>query len=274
MTKPFLEYADVYTIALGTIADSLSHSNLPRLENIALRFGHAVEEKTLDLKDGKEREFLSAILIKTTNELFAAVGCLRNGALLACHHHARAVLELFAALEHVYRKPSKRERRLEKFVEHQNVMHYLHYQDWQERLANGRVTNSEFVQGCKVSESRFRDLEERLAEWQHIWKPEGSDPGLIRNWHYPATIEGLFQSSEETKQLLDGYKMLCHATHLSPLGPRVAGGHFLIGFPQDRHGFDYRKINQPIDYAIQGAQLITISLHDIVKTGLIEGVLD
>lgn len=113
-----------------------------------------------------------------------------------------------------------------------------------------------------------------LPEWQRIWKLDGSDPGCIQNWHHPATITGLFQSSEETKYLWDTYEMLCHATHLSPLGERVTGGHLLIGFPRDSSGFDYRKINQPIVGTILGAQRITICLHKIVKTGLLEGVLD
>ena len=274
MTKPYHEYAKDYPVALASIADCLSHSHLPRLENIALRFAHALEEKTLDLKDGNEREFLFAVLVKTTNEMFATVGSLRNGALLASHHHARSVLELFAALEHVYCNPSKRERKLEKFVEHPNVEKYLHYRDWQMRLSNGGVTKDEFAQGCHVSEIRFQELEKRLSEWQRIWKLDGLDPDHIQNWHYPATISGLFQSSEETKNLLDSYEKLCHATHLSPLGERVVGGHFSIGFPRDGDGFDYRKINRPIDGTILGAQSITICLHETVKTGLIEGVLD
>ena len=274
MTKPYHEYAKDYPVALVVIADCLSHSHLPRLENIALRFAHALEEKTLDLKDGNECEFLSAVLVKTTNEMFATVGSLRIGALLASHHHARSVLELFAALEHVYCSPSKRERKLEKFVEYPNVEKYLHFRDWQMRLSNGVVTKDEFAQGCHVSESRFQELEKRLSEWQRVWNLNDSDPSQVQNWHYRATIDGLFQSSEETKDLWGTYEMLCHATHLSPLGERVVGGHFLIGFPRDGEDFDYRKINRPIIGAILGAQQITICLHEVVKTGLIEGVPD
>lgn len=274
MTKPYHEYAKDYPVALASIADCLSHSHLSRLENIVLRFAHAIEEKTLDLKDGNEREFLSAVLIKTTNEMFATVGSLRNGALLACHHHARSVLELFAALEHVYCNPSKRERKLEKFVEYPNVANYLHFRDWQRRLSKGEITKGQFVQGCKVSESEFQELGKRLPDWQRIWKLESTNPEVIQNWHYQATIEGLFESSAETKDLWDTYEILCHATHLSPLAKGVTGGHFLIGFPRDSSGFDYRKINRPIVGTILGAQRITIHLHEIVKAGLIEGVLD
>lgn len=274
MAKPYHEYAKDYPVALAGITDCLSHSHLPRLENIALRFAHALEEKTLDLKDGNECEFLSAVLVKTTNEMFAAIGSLRNGALLACYHHARSVLELFAALEHVYCNPSKRERKLEKFVEYPNVARYLHYRDWRTRLSNGGATRDEFAQGCHVSGSRFQELEKMLPEWQRIWKLDGKDPDRIQNWHHQATINGLFQSSEETNDLLDTYEMLCHATHLSPLGERVTGGRLLIGFPRDSSGFDYRKINEPIVGTILGAQRITSCLHKIVKTGLIEGVLD
>ena len=274
MTKPYHEYAKDYPAALASIADCLSRSHLSRLENIALRFAHAIEEKTLDLKDGNEREFLSAVLVKTTNEMFATVGSLRNGALLACYHHARSIIELCAALEHVYCIPSKRERKLEKFVEYPNVAKYLHYRDWQMRLSNGKVTKDEFAQGYNLSESEFKELEKNLPEWQLIWKLNDSDPFPIQNWHYPATIKNLFQSSEETKELWDTYEMFCHATHLSPLGERVTGGRFLIGFPRNGSNFDYRKINQAIIGTILSSQQITIRLHEVVKAGLIEGVLD
>ncbi len=135
MAKSYDEYRKDYPVALDVIAECLSHSHIAYLENIALRFAYAIEEKTLDLKDGNEHKFLSAVLVKATNEMFATIGSLRYGALLASHQHARSVLELYAALEHVYCTPEKRERKLEKFVEYSNVATYLHYQE----LANALV---------------------------------------------------------------------------------------------------------------------------------------
>ena len=274
MAKPYKEYAMDYPAALAVIADCLSHSHLAHLESIALRFAHALEEKTLDLKDGNERKFLSAVLVKATNEMFATVGSLRYGALLASHQHARSILELFATLEHVYCNPEKRERKLEKFVEYPNVAGFLHYRDWRMRLSNGVVTQDEFAQGCHVSEGRFQELEKRFLEWQRVWKLDGSDPSQVQNWHYPATINGLFQSSGGARDLWGSYEMLCHVTHLSSLGERATGGHLAIGFPRDGDGFDYRRINRPIDGTILGAQQITVCLDRVVKAGMIEGLLD
>jgi len=276
MTKQYFEYQKHYPAALAAIEDCLRRSHLSRLENVALRFSHALEEETLDLKDGNEREFLLSVLVKTVNEMFATIGSLRHGALISCYHHPRSVFELFAALEHIYCNPSKLQRKLEKFLEYPNVAKYLYFHDWQRRLSSGEVTEDQFAQECRVSETDFKELVKRLPKWQRIWKLKGNnpDPEVIRNWHYPATIEGLFQSSEETKGLWEDYEMLCHATHLSPLGDRVVGGNFLIGFPQDGRDFDYLKINRPIDYTILGAQRITICLYQKVNAGLIEGVLD
>lgn len=45
-------------------------------------------------------------------------------------------------------------------------------------------------------------------------------------------------------------------------------------FPRDGDGFDYRRINRPIDGTILGAQQITVCLDRVVKAGMIEGVLD
>ena len=274
MSEPYLDYTKGYPAALASIAGCLSRTSLPYLENIALRFSYALEENILDLKSGNEQAFLTAVLVKVTNEMFGEIGALRNGALLASYHHARAVLELFASLEHVYCKPSKKERKLGKFIEYPNVSKYVHFQEWQAHLSEGKITHEEFLNGCKVSENNFQELKSKIPDWQRIWKLQESNPSSILNWHHPASIKGLFESSDETKILWKTYEMLCHLTHLSPLGERVTGGHFLIGFPRDGKDFDYRRINQPIDGAILAAQQIAICLQKKVGAGLIEGVLD
>lgn len=276
MSQQYYEYSKSYPTALGVIADCLGRSHLSQLENIALRFSHALEENALDLKDGNEREFLSAVLVKTVNEIFATIGSLRHGALLSCYHHPRSIFELFAAIEHIYCNSSKRQRKLEKFVEYPKVARYLYFQEWNRRLSVGEISEEQFTHECCVSERDFHELSKRIPEWRRIWKLKDNNSYLdvIRNWHYPATIEGLFQSSEETKQLWQDYEMICHAAHLSPLGDRVVGGHLLIGFPRDDEDFDFVKINRPIDYAIIGAQRIAICLYQKVKAGLIEGVLE
>jgi len=270
----YLDYAKGYPAALATIADRLTRTYLPDLENIALRFSYALEENILDLKSGNEQTFLTAVLVKVTNEMFGEIGALRNGALLASYHHARAALELFASLEHVYCTSSKKGRKLEKFIEYPNVSKYLHFQEWQTYLSEGKITHEEFLNGCNVSENNFQELKSKIPNWQRIWKLQKSNPSSILNWHHPASIKGLFESSDKTKSLWETYEMLCHTTHLSPLGARVTGGHFLIGFPRNDKDFDNRRINQPIVGTILAAQCITICLQEKVKAGLIEGVLN
>jgi hypothetical protein len=70
MSEQYLHYIKSYPAALAEIADCLSRSSLPYLENIALRFSYALEEKVLDLKSGNEQAFLTAVLVKVTNEMF------------------------------------------------------------------------------------------------------------------------------------------------------------------------------------------------------------
>ena len=174
MITPYHEYAKGYPNAIASIATCLAGSHLAKLEAIALRFAHALEENTLDLKQGNEREFLCDILVQATNEMFAMIGCLRNGALLPSYHHMRSVLELYASLEHVYCAPAKRERKLEKFVEYPNVSKYLHSHSWQQQLSKGEITNDQFIQGCAISQNEFNDLKKRLTEWQRIWNGQAS----------------------------------------------------------------------------------------------------
>lgn len=276
MPEQYSEYIKRYPIALDAIRDCLIKSHLPHLENVTLRLSHALEENILDLKDGNEKIFLTSVLVKTVNELFATIGSIKYGGLLACYHHSRSIFELLASLEHVYSNPSKRKRKLEKFIEYQYLARYLHYLSWKDRLSTGEITKEQFDHGCRVSEEDFRGLLKRISEWQRIWKIKGDDPDLsvIQNWHYPATIEGLFKSSTDSNGVWDTYELICHATHLSPLGERLTGGHFLMGFPRNGSDFDYQKINQAIDGAILGAQKVALCLYKKINAGLIQGIFD
>jgi hypothetical protein len=246
------------------------------LENVALRFSHAIEEGALDLKSGCERGFLLAVLVKTVNEMFATIGSLRHGALTACYHHPRSILELLVALEYVYCKPSKRERRLEKFIAYADVAKYRLFRDWQRRLSNGEVTKDQFAQACPVSQHQFEELRARLPEWCRIWnlKENDCDPESINNWHYPATIKNLFECSDKTRDLWEDYEMLCHLAHLSPLGDGVTGVRCLIGFPRYDEASDYQIVNLPIDLTILATQRIVLCLEERVKAGVIQGVLE
>lgn len=274
MSASFSEYVNAYPRALASIDNCLKDSHLPKLEEIGLRFAHALEEETLNLKEGNEREFLSDVLVKTTNEIFALVGSLRNGALLPSYHHARSVLELFATLEHVYCNATKRDRKLEKFVEYPSLAKYLDCKRWKHCLAVGETTEDQFRKYCLVTEIEYEELEKRLPAWKRIWNLEGAGIEVVKNWHHPADIKGLFASSEMTKECWVSYELISHATHLSPFGKRIRGGHHLIGFPSDGSGYDYRWINRPISYCILGAHLIAMSLHHTVKSGAIDGVLN
>jgi Family of unknown function (DUF5677) len=274
MDTPFHKFADAYPKAIDSIATCLKDTHLSKLEEIALRFVHALEEGSLDLKEGNERAFLCAVLVKATNEIFGMVGALRNGALLPSYYHARSVLELFASLEHVYCNPPKKQRKLEKFLEYPLLAKYLHYQSWKQQVEAGETSEEQFKKHCPMTETEFQNIVKRLPEWQRIWNLNGADPEVVQHWHYSSDIKGLFSSSEMTKEWWGSYELISHATHLSPLGITITGGHYLIGFPSDTNGYDYKLINRPISYCIFGAHLIAVSLCHTVKSGMIEGVLN
>jgi hypothetical protein len=266
---PFSEYIAGYPKALSSFIECLHQSKLQILEQIALRFSHALEGKTLDLKAGNERAFLSDILVKTTTEMFAIIGVLRNGAFLPAYHHTRSIFELYAALEYVYSDPAKCERRLEKYVEYRNVARFLHYRDYKRQLSEGKNNGMD----CAVAEIEFNELKKREPEWKRIWKLKKLGPEVIEKWHHPATIKQLFEASEAIQNFWISYENACHVTHFSPLGIRLTGL-LLIGFPKSNNRYDYRKINMPIVYSILVAQAIVGFLHSSVKVGLIEGVLN
>ncbi len=274
MSIPFAEFKKLYPEALKQAGDCLSKTKLSILEEIALRFCHALEEHSLDLKQGKERVFLSDLLTKTTNELFALIGTLRYGAFLSSYHHTRSIFELYAALEHVYCVPSKVARKLEKYVEYKEIAKFLHYRDRKRLLSTGHISEKDFLDSCAISEKEFQDLAARVSNWNRIWKLKDQDPASIKNWHHPAAIENLFRSSESTKPFWQAYESICHITHLSPLSAGLTEGNLLIGFPRNNNGYDYKKINFPIVYCILASQAIAAFLQSTVQTGLMDGVLD
>lgn len=273
MPSPFPQFMTLYPEALKQIAACLSKSKLPILEDIALRFCYALENKTLDLKNGDERHFLSDLLTKTTSEMFALIGAMRNGALIPTYHHTRSILELYAALEHIYCVPAKQERKLKKYIEFKNLAKYLHYSKRKQLLAARQITTQEFSESCPISQEEFDELQKCVPAWNRIWKLTHQDLEVIQYWHHPATIQGLFESSAITKTFWASYENICHATHLSPLGLGLTTGNLLIGFPKSENGYDYKKINYPIIYSIIAALAITAFLQSTVTAGTIEGVL-
>ena len=276
MTRKFTEYIEYYPEGLDKINECLRHSHLHYLENVALRFSHAIEEHVLDLKSGNENTFLIGILAKSVNEMFATIGSLRNGALNASFHHPRCLNELFATLEYVYSKSDKFKHRMEKYIEYPHFNMYKHFLYWKQKLAENKISEDEFGAGCKVSKKDFDNLKESWPKWQKLWKLKSKDADFskIQSWHFPASIKDLFHSTDRVKAVWETYEMICHATHFSPLGGRLAGGNALIGFPHSKNGFDYLHINKPIDLTILAAQNIAIILYEKIKAGLIEGVFE
>jgi hypothetical protein len=169
--------------------------------------------------------------------------------------------------------PAKQERKLKKYVEFKNVAKYLHYRKMTHLLTAEQITRQDFLDSCPISKEEFDELQKCVPAWNHIWKLKHQDPEVIQYWHYPATIQGLFESSDITKTFWSSYENICHATHLSPLGIGLTAGHLLIGFPKSENGYDYKKINYPIIYSIVAAQAITDFLQTTVHAGTVEGVL-
>jgi hypothetical protein len=271
---PFEDYIAQYRGIFETLQKQLAKSKLSMLEDIACRYMYSLEFKLLDLKEGNEQTFLTDILVKATTEMFASVGVLRHGTFLPAYHHTRSIFELYAALEHMYSIPAKKQRRLDKYIEFPNLAKFLHYRDLKRELDAGSINEKEFSESCVITETEFNELGTRKTEWNRIWRLKDEDPGKVQNWHYPTTIEGLFRSSDTTRIIWNSYKTACHATHLSPLGRRIAPGNHLIGFPRDSSGVAYSKINLPIVYSILAAQTIAIFLETKLKAGTVPGVLE
>jgi hypothetical protein len=88
--------------------------------------------------------------------MFALIGTLRYGAFLSSYHHTRSIFELYAALEHMYCVPTKRERRLEKYVEYKEIAKFLHYRDKKRLLSAGQITEKDSSIAAQYRRRNFR----------------------------------------------------------------------------------------------------------------------
>ncbi|HSL05992.1 MAG TPA: hypothetical protein VK901_20950, partial [Nitrospiraceae bacterium] len=139
--------------------------------------------------------------------------------------------------------------------------------------AAGQTTEEQFNKLSDDGNRAPRNREEaaRMAAYLELegWGSHGC-PALASLCRHLGTIHVV----RNDKGVLEFYEHISHATHFSPFGKTITRGHYLIGFPSDSNGYDYKRINRPISYGILGAHLIAMSLHHTVKSGAIEGVLD
>lgn len=271
----YSEYSTTYQQVEGVLSAALKQTDFHKLEEATVRFLHAIECGTIKFERDEAIDFLQALLAKAANEAVGLLGCLRAGALNAAYHHTRALWELLAAGDYIYADGTKKTRRLQKFNQYQFLNRYLHYKHCSAKLLTNEISADDFERECPITAAEFVELETRVQSWRKIWGLKSTDSiDKIRNWHHPAVIENLFDHSINAKSFKWLYTIVCHATHLSPLGSRLAGGLFIIGFPQKKGEIDVDRVNSVIHGGLLALQKFAVFLSETANVGHIEGIVE
>lgn len=187
----WVEFRAQMHLADPPIQKALDATALPAIE--ALWRKMLFVSNSLPRDGGALNFFLKTIYGKLSNEIAGFAACLRGKTLLGSYHHARAIVEVAAAINYVIEKVDSQDKRLQRYSEFQTF---------------GSAQRQAFT-GCS---------EERLAGWRKLYLRKGqTELSSVRHWHSPMRIEELVRGlgSEEWWNF---YENICHATHVSPVG--------------------------------------------------------
>jgi hypothetical protein len=234
----FDEYRDqVYPAALQRIAEILNATPLRALEELVLRVMHLIECRHLTIPDTSEGQIFQLLAVKACNEALGFVACCRAGSTWSAYHHTRALFEVYASTEHIVAKPASRQKRVARFLEYRD---FVRYQKHLGQLAKN-LPPEDFEAQRMVSIADVQSLETRRDHWCKLYGQQ--DLLKVQHWHSPASIRSMFEDCDRkppsddpvatsTRDWWFSYELVCHMTHVSPVGHFGvgAGGLPVLGF--------------------------------------------
>ena len=271
-----------YEELLGVFLRILADSDMIKLEYLAFQLTDIVERKLIVLPDDEIGRFVLEMIAKAVNEAWGLIGSLRHGAFTSCFHHARAVIELYAAFVYVFSNPKKQKKRAEKFHRYHSVYTYNHYKSLRNSLERGAITEEVFRDLCLVSDERFEELEQEAPALARLYSVGDDELHDVQNWHHPARISNLLeavydQTRKQRAEAEDGavtegadldnlsklYSQFSEMTHPSPLTARVTRSSFMLGPPEVNRGqINYDALNEPISFTVMMLTGIVLLLED------------
>jgi hypothetical protein len=227
-------YRDTYPTAMEHIRKHLAETQLDALEELCLRVMHLFETAQIEIPDTDEGRVFKLLAIKAVNDLLGFIGCCRAGTSWSAQHQLRALFEIYACTWHLVCKPESRAKRFARFTEYSDFVRYQRLLQDAVRYAPDELARERMIPVAE--EERLRPRE---AHWKGLY---GKDALKVQHWHSPATIRTLFEdlnlktsNDDAAPDWWQLYEMICHMTHVSPVGHKAVGarGLPLLGFPRD-----------------------------------------
>lgn len=266
-------YGQVVTIFQKILAES----KLSGLEYLTLQLSDVIEQNGVPLPEGEPGNFIHEVVAKALNEAWGLIGCLRAGAYTSSFHHARSIIELYAAMSFFFSNQKKIAKRAKKFFAYKKIYFLNHYTGLKKQLLAGDISQEVYNERCLVTDEMFQEMQNQNDELAKLYKVSPNELYKVESWHYPARISNLLEAAFARKHihksnLVNGnhnvetfddlskiYNQFCEMTHLSPLTYSLVGTSLMMGYPSQENGkIDYKALNRPISVAI-------IVLADIVE---------
>ena len=263
----------------------LSDSDLPQLKGLALQLTDflAGDAEDAGLPNDNIGRVVHEILAKAINEGWALIGALRHGAYSASYHHARATIELYAALAYVFADPDETETRAERYVVFPEVYAYNLQTKLQRSFDDGQISEAVFEDQRLLSPDDYEQLEQRLQALADLFGVEEESLNRVRMWHFPdrsITNDLVGTAHERSRNRRGGdvqpiddpthlnnfrnlYRRMCKMTHTSPLTINRAGQAIMFGFPEEApRSIDYGKLNTPIGVTMTMLESIVLLVEE------------
>ena len=206
--------------------EALRGFGLDELDRFAMKVAYVLEEQVVPMPEGKLGTVLGAIISKLTNEVLSFSGALRMGAAHGAWHHVRAVMELDAAVHYLFDDDrSQTAKRVEQFIEFGEMAPWSRRRRLEIERDDGRITDQEFQQRNIVSDALIAHaVPERIACWKQLFSCSTEKQLTKRRAWHDGSLKSLFDAVDQSGDRHHEYEVLCHPTHVSPLGHRLSGG--------------------------------------------------
>ncbi|MCA9609925.1 MAG: hypothetical protein KC619_30220 [Myxococcales bacterium] len=225
MQRSFDEYLSTFEQKRAEAEAALAPTGLAELERLVMKVAYLLDAQVTALPSGNAGTVLGALVAKLTNEQLAFSGALRMGALHGAWHHVRAVMELDATVHYLFEDdPSETSKRIEQFVEFGEMAPWARRRRLELDRDAGKITKEQFLEKNLVSDSLVAHATpERIEAWKKLFSAKTEKKLLQRLAWHDGSIKKLFDAIDPTGDLHFHYQVLCHPTHVSPLGHRLSG---------------------------------------------------
>lgn len=223
--KSFEDYLAAFEAKRAQAEAALADTGLGELERLGMKVAYLLDQRLLPLPEGKVGTVVGALIAKLTNELLAFSGALRMGALHGAWHHVRAAMELEGTVHYLFDgEPAQTAKRVEQFLEFGEMAPWARRRRLEFERDEGKLTEDEFREKNIVSDALIAHATpERVECWKRLFSATTEKQLTKRRAWHDGSIKALFDAIDPTGDLHFQYEVLCHPTHVSPLGHRLGG---------------------------------------------------